>query len=293
MPEYRLEMRHNFHMTIDLKDIHSQADPITTYQEAMTDVIELLGGVTPSQWESPTPCPGWTVADIAAHLIDLDAMVVNGTAVDHEPSWDSLPHVKSESSKFTERGVDFRRGTSSTDLLEQLTSTSQELIKHIQLHGLEFQVPWVKGELSVDQFLSLRTFDIWVHEQDIRSALGVPGNLGGNPARTSAQRMISALPLIWGKKVGAHPGSIITLHITGPEIVGAATIMINQDGRAVFTELTESEVEVDSDVNSVSMSWPSFNDAFCGRVEVDAIVASANLTGSLAEGFVSQLPSTP
>jgi uncharacterized protein (TIGR03083 family) len=280
-------------MNFELQDIHSEANSVTTYQEAMADIIELLRGIAPNQWESPTPCPGWTVADIAAHLIDLDAMVVNRAAVEHEPVWDSLPHVKTGSSRFTERGVDFRRGTSSTDLLEQMTSTSQALIEHLPVHGLEFQVPWMKGEISIDQFLSLRTFDIWVHEQDIRSALGMPGNLGNNPARTSAQRMISALPLIWGKKVGAPPGSVITLHLTGPEIIGAATIMVNHDGRAVFTELTESAGDVYSDVNSVSMSWPSFNDAFCGRVELDAIVASADLVGPLAEAFVSQLPSTP
>lgn len=286
-------MRNNFHMNTDLREIRSEVDPITTYKEAMTDIIGLLSDITPRQWESPTPCPGWTVADIAAHLIDLDAMVINGSMVDHEPQWESLPHVINGSSKFTERGVDFRRGTSSTDLIEQLTSTSQELIEHLRLHGLEFQVPWVKGEISVDQFLSMRSFDIWVHEQDIRSALGIPGNLGSNAAKNSAQRMISSLPLIWGKKVGAPPGSVITVHIMGPEIVGTTNIVVNSDGRATFTAFTDSVRESESDQNTVFMSWPSFNDAFCGRVEIDAIVSSAELTGPMAVAFVSQLPSTP
>ena len=29
--------------------------------------IELLRGLTDSDWERDTPCPGWTVKDIAAH----------------------------------------------------------------------------------------------------------------------------------------------------------------------------------------------------------------------------------
>ena len=280
-------MRHTFHMTTELQNIKSDKDSITTYKEAMADIIELLSEISPSQWQSPTPCPGWTVADIAAHLIDLDTMVISGALVDHEPQWESLTHVTNAGSKFTERGVDFRRGTAPDALLDQLSATAQKLVDHLQTKEIGIQVPWVKGELSVDQFLSMRTFDIWVHEQDIRAALNIPGNLGSNPARASLQRMISALPFIWGKKVGAPSGSVITLNLSGPEIEGAVSVVVNDDGRA---ELVHSHPDAE---NTVFMSWPSFSDSFCGRLGVDEMLACAGLNGPLAEAFVTQLPSTP
>jgi len=274
-------------MTTELQNIKSDKDSIATYKEAMADIIELLSEISPSQWQSHTPCPGWTVSDIAAHLIDLDTMVITGTMVDHEPQWESLTHVTNAGSKFTERGVDFLRGTAPDALLDQLSATAQKLVDHLQTNEIGIQVPWVKGELSVDQFLSMRTFDIWVHEQDIRAALNIPGNLGSNPARSSLQRMISALPFIWGKKVDAPSGSVITLNLSGPEIEGAVSVVVNDDGRA---ELVHSHPDAE---NTASMSWPSFSDSFCGRLGIDEMLASAELNGPLAEAFVTQLPSTP
>jgi len=282
-------MRHTFHMTAELQEIKSDKDSINTYKEAMSDIIDLLSEIAPSQWQSPTPCPGWTVADIAAHLIDLDTGAITGTMVDHEPQWESLAHVTNAGSKFTERGVDFRRGTAPDALLDQLSETAQALVDHLKNNENEIglKLPWFKGEMSVEQFLSMRTFDIWVHEQDIRAALNIPGNLGSNPARASLQRMISALPFIWGKKVGAPPGSVLTLHLSGPEIQGSVGVVVNDDGRA---ELVHSHPDAE---NTVSMSWPSFSDSFCGRMGVGEMLACAELNGPLAEAFVTQLPSTP
>src|SRR3569833_625778 len=35
-------------------------------------LIALYSALTPEQWELPTVCPGWSVKDIAAHLLDTD-----------------------------------------------------------------------------------------------------------------------------------------------------------------------------------------------------------------------------
>ncbi|MEJ3658709.1 maleylpyruvate isomerase family mycothiol-dependent enzyme [Actinomycetes bacterium KLBMP 9759] len=32
------------------------------------ELAQLLAGLTPEQWAAPTPCAGWTVRDLAAHL---------------------------------------------------------------------------------------------------------------------------------------------------------------------------------------------------------------------------------
>lgn len=34
--------------------------------------LELLEGLAPDQWNAPTACPGWSVKDVALHLVDDD-----------------------------------------------------------------------------------------------------------------------------------------------------------------------------------------------------------------------------
>ncbi len=274
-------------MTSDLRSISSLADPMATYQESIRDISQLLEGLDRSQWDLLTPCPGWTVADIVAHLIDLDAMAMGEPKPDHSPDWDSLPHVKSPSNQFTELGVDYRRGTPPAVLLQQLNDTAGALMEFLSSNSPTIKVPWVKDEIPLDRFLSMRTFDAWTHEQDIRATVKLPGNLGTNPARTTAQRMIAATPLIWGKKVGAPVGSALTLTLTGPEVEGSVHIVVDSDGRASF---------IDSQVNgatTISMSWPDFLNAFTGRVPASESLAAAVMNGDLAAEFISQLPSTP
>lgn len=274
-------------MTEDLRSIGSQVDPITTYLEAIRDLSQVLESLNESQWALPTPCPGWTVADITAHVIDLDAMAMGAPKPDHEPDWASLPHVKGSSNQFTELGVDYRRGTPPAELFEELNQTGAALADFLAHNSPTIKVPWVKEEIPMDQFLSMRTFDIWTHEQDIRTAIDAPGNLGTNPARTAAKRIITTIPLIWGKKVGAPVGSALTVTLTGPDIAGSAHILVGPDGRAGFVDAPVPNA------TTVTMSWPDFFNAFSGRVPASESLAAAELSGDLAGEFIKKLPSTP
>ena len=280
-------IRQTFTMTGDLRNISSQTDPRSTYLESIRDISQLLEGLDQSQWDLPTPCPGWTVADIVAHLIDLDAMALGAPKPDHEPDWASLPHVKGSFSQFTERGVDYRRGTPPQELLKQLNDTANALMEFLTNNSPIIKVPWVKDEMPIELFLSMRTFDAWTHEQDIRMTVNTPGNLGTNPARTTFQRIINSIPLIWGKKVGAPIGSALTLTVTGPEIEGSVHIEVGPDGRAGFVDAPGAGAA------TITMSWPDLLYAFSGRVPVADSLAAADTSGDLAEEFISQLPSTP
>lgn len=271
----------------DLRNISSDLSPLETYRESMTDIISVLQNLEPEQWDLPTPCPGWTIADIAAHLIDLDSMAMGAPMVDHEPDWNSLPHVTSTSHQFTERGVDYRRGTPPAELLSQLIANTQALSDFLANNSVAIKVPWAKEELSTELFLTMRAFDVWVHELDIRTAISQPGNFGSNAARSSAQRMFASLPLIWGKRVGAPIGSSLQLSVTGPDISGVINIVVGPDGKAIIVD------SIDSPENSVTLSWPDFADAYAGRVPVEITASKANIEGELAESLISSLASTP
>ncbi len=274
-------------MPTDLRTVASLASPLETYQESISDIHAVLQKLTTDQWGLSTPCPGWSIADVSAHVIDLDAMAMGAPKPDHTPNWDQLVHVTSPFQQFTEVGVDFRRGTPPEVLLDQITEVSAQLVEHLGHSTAMIKVPWAKSELPLNQFLSMRSFDVWVHEQDIRSAIDSPGNLDTNPARNAARRMIGSLPLIWGKKVAAPAGFELSFTLTGPGIEGTVNIAVSSDGRAEFVD------QVSESANRVSMSWPDFSHAFSGRVPASETIARSQTDGELAEVFITQLASTP
>ena len=83
-----------------------------------------LGAPPPtSSGGCPTPCPGWSVGDVVAHLIDIEQLMAGSPRPDHEPDWASLPHVQADFGRFTEVGVDCRRAHAREDVLAELQET--------------------------------------------------------------------------------------------------------------------------------------------------------------------------
>ena len=271
----------------DLLETKSSLNPTKTYLEAILAFYSTLNSLTTEQWLLPTPCPGWTVADVVAHTIDLDSMAVGNPPSAHEPNWDELPHAKAPFQQFTERGVDYRRGTPPAVLLQQMLVAANNLTDFLSTESPTLTVPWVDGEVSKDQFLGMRTFDIWTHDLDVRIAVGLSADFTSNPAKNAAGRMLKALPFIWGKKVGAPQGESLKIDFTGPDFAGTVCIATDSDGKAAFT------AEATGDVTHIEISWSDFVNAFCGRVAPE--VTSARIVGSgpRVQEFVVLLPSTP
>ena len=62
---------------------------------------------------------------------------------------------------------------------------------------------------TLGDLLRLRIFDTWCHEQDIREALGRPGNPDSPAAAVFVSQVLDALPMIVVKRVGLEPGKVI------------------------------------------------------------------------------------
>ena len=80
--------------------------------------------------------------------------------------------------------------------------------------------------------MRLRIFDTWCHEQDIREALGRPGNLDSPAAAVSVSQVLDALPMIVVKRVGLEPGKVLMVELTGPVIARSGVrVEAGEDGR--------------------------------------------------------------
>src|SRR5688500_15098223 len=69
------------------------------------------------EWKRPTGCPGWSVQDSLAHLIDYEARALGRPGPEHTPG--DVSHTKNEMGVSNEVGVDYRRRLSGREVLDE------------------------------------------------------------------------------------------------------------------------------------------------------------------------------
>jgi hypothetical protein len=84
--------------------------------------------------------------------------------------------------------------------------------------------------------MRVRIFDCWMHEHDIRHAVGRPptdADLAGLDSRLALDEMTASMPFVVAKKGQAPAGARVQIILTGPV---AREIRVAVDGRAALVE---------------------------------------------------------
>ena len=212
---------------------------VDTWWQAIDDFTALLERLTREQWSAPTDLPGWDVHAVAAHTAHLEALRA-GTAHDDvavgEPA-----HVRSEMGVFTEQGVVARAESTPDDLINEIRSSATAVHTEL-LDGPDLDpaapAPGVFGAIGWSNALLLRNrpLDVWMHEQDIRRAVGDPGGLDSDAARHTAAYLAESLPMVVGKRAQAPAGTTVVLDVAGQQ---PQAVRVGDDGRAAFLEVPE------------------------------------------------------
>ena len=178
------------------------------WQSASTDFNDLVTPLSQQEWDTPTALPGWTVGDIVAHVGWLEGILIGKFDDAHEPDWDALPHVTSDFGRLTEIPVDLRRSRTREDVLIELAANVADRREALDAgpHDVAVETPGPFGPAPLGRVLRMRTLDTWVHEQDIRDALGRPGHLD---ARHSPKDRVHEAPRAPGsERHGFGDGSV-------------------------------------------------------------------------------------
>lgn len=191
---------------------------VEIWWRAVDDLSTLLETLSPDDWSVPTDLAGWDVHAIAAHSAHLEALLA-GAAHD-EVEIGEPAHVTGLLGQFTEQGVVARRDRSPDELITELRSSATT--RHTALLAdpptdPDAPAPGVFGLIgwSTRTLLRNRPLDLWMHEQDVRRAVGRPGNLDGPAAVHTADYLAESLGFVLAKRAGAAPGATAVLSITG------------------------------------------------------------------------------
>ena len=229
-----------------LSDITDEKDTLIALLESeWKSLEELCTPLTLKEWNTPTECPNWTVRDCLAHLIGVEHRLL-GRGVPSVLLSDTS-HVRNEQGLKNEIDVVSRRSETIEQILEEFRCVNSERLNVLNSQsdfGSEADSPAGRGTFY-DQ-VSVRIFDCWIHEQDIRRAIGKPGNLTGAVAERSFERIIKVMPFVFGKKVGAPEGSSVKFRIDGDFCCDVYVQMKEARGELV-PELLDPTTEITMD----------------------------------------------
>jgi len=184
------------------------------------DIDALLGGLADKHWQAQTPLPGWTVHDVTAHLIGTESMLQGVATPDADVDVSTLKHVRNDIGVLNERWVRKLRGVGAADMLEKFRATTAQ--RREALSGMG-DADWNQitatpaGPDTYGRFMRVRIFDCWMHEHDIRDALGQPAtDLAGPSSRLALDEVAASMGFVVGKLGGAPDGSRVAIELTGP-----------------------------------------------------------------------------
>jgi uncharacterized protein (TIGR03083 family) len=226
---------------------------VETWKRSADDVVELLQSLSPGDFGLPTDLPGWDVRAVAAHLAHLESELAGNPQ--ERVQVPELTHVRSPMSSYTERGPLARAGWPPDRIVAELASSvatrHAELAADPPTDGTAAP-PRTPGGIGWDwqTLLRNRCLDVWMHEQDVRRAVGRPGHLDTPGARHTVGVFAAALPYVVGKRVSPPAGTTVVWEVTGP-VEGRFAVAMGEGGRgAAVAPPAEPDVRLRMDTEA-------------------------------------------
>lgn len=227
---------------------------VDAWAQTLRNVVDLGRTLRPDDAGRATDCPGWTVFDQVAHVASAEAMVAGDPVPDLDVS--GHDHVRHDFGERIERFVESRRGRALEDVLDELEWRLDERLAVYRAEDVDPEAEALGpfGPTTLAGLLGVRTFDVWMHEQDIREAIGRPGGLDTPAAALSVSMLFDALPVVVAKRAGIGPGNAVVLDLTGPVVGRAGARVEEQEGRPRGIPLFTGEAEEHPDVVTTSLT---------------------------------------
>jgi uncharacterized protein (TIGR03083 family) len=121
--------------------------------------------------------------------------------------------------------------------------------------------PTPTGQDTYRHFMRMRTFDSWVHEQDMRRAVAIPGNLTGPIVDLVLDWHRRNLGYVVGKRAKAPDGAVVRFALADAAPVTVAVT----DGRATVVDDAVVDDAGASTTTTLSLDVEAFNALLCGR----------------------------
>jgi len=228
-------------------------------------LLDVLRSLDAEQWERPTVCEGWSVGDVARHLVaddlgrlsrERDAYTVHGFAA-------SSPEVfESELLTFINAGneawVAATRRLSPAiviDLLAWAGRETQAYFESLDPHAIGDPVTWAGPELAPRWLDVAREYtERWHHQAQIREGAGVPLLAESRLFAPVLAALVLGVPHTF-RDAKADEGTHVRLRITGE--AGGEWSLVRSDGRWALVQPLDADVNATVEIGQ-DAAWRLF-----------------------------------
>ena len=245
-----------------------------------------LESLSPQEWNRPTDLAGWNIHAVAAHLAHVESMLAGHPQqrVDVPPA----AHIRSAFGAFMESGVIARREHTPAEITREfraaVTARHDALVADPPTDGGARPDRLPPGiEWDTETLFANRAVDVWMHDQDVRRAVGRPVDLTSAAADHALARLSSTLGYVVARQATAPPGTSVVLDIGGQQV----GVCVDERGRGRF-EMPPGAPDL-----SISMSREAYLLAAGGRVILGVADLAVRGDEELAARILARLAVTP
>jgi uncharacterized protein (TIGR03083 family) len=253
--------------------------PADLFPEVHAALMALLADLPPADWLRPTACAGWSVHDVALHLLGGQI----GNLSRRRDSFSGLTPAAGEGiatfvNRINDEWMRAGRRISPAVLLELMAATGPAVAAYfagLDPMAIGGPVSWAGPDPAPVWLDVAREYtEWWHHQQHIRDAVGRPGLREPRYLGPTIATFVHALPVALGPSAAAD-GSAVVLAVTGPG--GGEWTVERQGGRWRLREgaagRPAARVSLDADA-----TWRLFTRG----LSPEAARASARLEGDSA-----------
>ena len=203
------------------------------FRPLLAELLNVLRSLSEAQWAAPTPCPAWSVHQLALHLLDVDVGQLSRERDGHRASmieatgWDDLV---SALNRKNEAWVNSAGEISPRLTSELLEITGEEVASHLSSldpYSDGPEVSWA-GPASTPMWLHIaREYtERWHHQQQIRQATGTKLLTGKEMFAPVLATFARAFPRTY-EGVSASDGCTVKVAILGD--AGTSWLLVFHD----------------------------------------------------------------
>ena len=167
-------------------------------------------------WQTPTCLPGWTVKDNLSHIVGTELMLDGEQAPDVDVA--HLDHVANDIGAFNELWVESMRPLPGEEVLRrfrEVTARRLASIEEMDREAFDAEGFTPAGPDTYGRFMRIRLFDCFLHEHDMREALGRDDRPDAEQLAMVLDEMATGLGYVVGKKAAMPAGERVRIRVTG------------------------------------------------------------------------------
>jgi uncharacterized protein (TIGR03083 family) len=215
---------------------HVDRDEVVGLLHGQFEAIgQLAESVADDQWDTATCLPAWTVRDVLSHMTGTELMLSGQVPPTVDVS-DRGP-FKNPVAEANEVWVESMRGLAGTELTARWNEVTRARLAELdEMTQADFDAPsWTPAgrDETYGRFMRIRHYDCFMHEQDMRFALGRTERAEADHVARCLDEVATGLGYIVGRRAALPDGSRVRIELTGAV---TRTFSVRVDGRAEVVE---------------------------------------------------------